>query len=66
MPKPRPNSASVLKGKVLEQAQPWLDEGRSVPEVARELKVLANTLHQAMRGGRLRKREKKANQPLSK
>src|SRR5438309_501999 len=41
--KPRHSSASVLKGKVLEQAQRWLDEGRSVPEVAEELKVLSNT-----------------------
>mgnify|MGYP001587382429 CR=1 FL=1 len=52
--KPRHSSASVLKRKVLEQAQRLLDEGRSVPEVAGELKVLANTLHQAIRAGRLR------------
>jgi len=58
--KPRHSSASVLKGKVLEQAQRWLDEGRSVPEVAEELKVLANTLHKAIRAGRLRGGQKKA------
>jgi len=45
--RPRHSSASVLKGEVLEQAQCLLDEGRSVPEVAEELKVLANTLHKA-------------------
>jgi hypothetical protein len=56
---PRHNSASVLKGKVLEQAQRLLDEGRSVPEVAAELKVLANTLHKAVRAGRLRGVQKK-------
>jgi len=50
----------VLKGEVLEQAQQLLDEGRSVPEVARELKVLANTLHKAVRAGRLRASQKKA------
>ena len=54
--KPRHSSASVLKGEVLERAQQLLDEGRSVPEVARELKVLANTLHKAIRAGRLLKK----------
>jgi hypothetical protein len=58
--KPRHSSASVLKGEVLEQAQQLLDEGRSVPEVAGELKVLANTLHKAIRAGRLRGGQKKA------
>ena len=58
--KPRHSSASVLKGEVLEQAQRLLDEGRSVPEVAEELKVLAHTLHKAIRAGRLRGGQKKA------
>jgi hypothetical protein len=58
--KPRHNSASVLKGEVLEQAQRFLDEGRSVPEVAGELRVLANTLHKAIHAGRLRAGQKKA------
>src|SRR5437660_292333 len=40
--KPRRSSASVLKGKVSERARMLLEEGRSVPEVASELKVLAN------------------------
>jgi Ni,Fe-hydrogenase III small subunit len=57
---PRHSSASVLKGPVLEQAQQLLDEGRSVPEVAAELKVLPNTLHKAIRAGRLRGGQKKA------
>ncbi len=57
--KPRHSSASVLKGEVLEQAQRLLDEGRSVPEVAEELKVLPNTLHKAIRAGRLRGGQKK-------
>ena len=57
---PRHSSASVLKGQVLEQAQRLLDEGRSVPEVAVELKVLANTLHKAIGAGRLRGSQKKA------
>ena len=58
--KPRHSSASVLKGTALEQAQRLLDEGRSVPAVAGELKVLANTLHKAIRAGRLRGGQKKA------
>jgi transposase len=57
--KPRRSSASVLKGEVLERAQTLLNEGRSVPEVARELKVLANTLHKAIRAGRLSIPQKK-------
>jgi transposase len=58
--KPRHSSASVLKGEVLAQAQRLLDEGRSIPEVAGELSVLANTLHKAVRAGRLRAVQKKA------
>jgi len=57
--KPRHSSASVLKGEVLEQAQQLLDEGRSVPEVAAALEVLTNTLHKAIRAGRLRGLPKK-------
>ena len=58
--KPRHSSASVLKGEVIGQAQRLLDEGRSVPEVAQELGVLANTLHKAISAGacgRLKKNE---------
>jgi transposase len=57
--KPRHSSASVLKGEVLEQAQRLLDEGRNLPEVAAEVGVLANTLHKAVRAGRLRGGSKK-------
>jgi transposase len=57
--KPRHSSASVLKAEVLEQAQHLLDAGRSVPEVAAELNVLTNTLHKAIRAGRLRGSQKK-------
>src|SRR6266567_4918466 len=57
--RPRHSSASVLKGEVLEHAQRLLDEGRSVPEVGEALQVLANTLHKAIRAGRLRGGQKK-------
>ena len=58
--KRRHSSASVLKGPVLEQAQQLLDQGRSMPDVAAELNVLANTLHKAVRAGRLSGSQKKA------
>jgi hypothetical protein len=53
----------VLKGPVLERAQQLLDETRTVPEVAAELKVLPNTLHKAIRAGGLRTRQKTAIAP---
>lgn len=62
--KPRHDTASVLKGEVLQQAQQLLDEGRSVPEVARALQVLGNTLHKAITAGRLRQ-QKKTSPPAS-
>jgi len=62
-PKPRHSSASVLNGEVLERAQQLLDEGQNVPEVGKQLNVLANTLHKAIRAGRLRQPQKKANAP---
>ena len=61
--KPRHSSASVLKGEVLERAQQLLDEGQNVPEVAKQLNVFANTIHKAIRAGRLRQPQKKANSP---
>jgi hypothetical protein len=61
--KPRHSSASVLKGEVLERAQRLLDEGGSVPDVAAELDVLTNTLHKAIRAGRLRGAQKKMRAP---
>ena len=59
---PRHSSASVLQGPVLEQAQQLLDAGHSVPEVAAELGVLTNTLHKAIRAGRLRGSQKKTRE----
>ena len=56
---PRRRSASVLKGEVKEQAQALLDEGRSVPEAARKLAVLPDTLHKAIRAQRLHQSKKR-------
>lgn len=59
--KPRQSSASVLKGAVLERARELLEQGRSVPDVSSELKVLTNTPHKAIRAGRLPAPQKKLN-----
>src|SRR5439155_24218035 len=61
--KPRHSSASKLKSETLARAQQLLDEGGSVPEVAEEIEVLANTIHKAIRAARLRRPppQKKAN-----
>jgi transposase len=63
--KPRQSSASVLKGEVLERARELLQQGRSVPDVSSELKVLANTLHKAIRAGRLPAPQKKRIRPTA-
>lgn len=55
----RRRSASVLIAEVQQQAQELLDQGRAVPEVARNLELLPNTLHKAIRAGRLRAIKKK-------
>jgi len=57
----RLSSASVLKGEVLDRARALLEQGWSVPQVSSELKVLANTLHKAIRAGRLPAAQKKTN-----
>jgi hypothetical protein len=59
--KSRQSSASVLKGEMLERARTMLEQGRSVPDVASDLEVLANTLHKAIRAGRLPAPQKKRN-----
>jgi hypothetical protein len=50
-------NGTVKPQEVLERAQQLLEAGQSVPAVARELKVLGNTLHKAIRVGRLRKKK---------
>lgn len=54
----RRRSASVLTPEVKEQAQALLDEGRSVPEVSQSVGVAGNTLHKAIRDGRLHQSKK--------
>jgi DNA invertase Pin-like site-specific DNA recombinase len=43
----------------LEQAQRLLDQGRSVPQISREIGVLKTTLHKAIDDGRLKQGIKK-------
>jgi transposase-like protein len=52
-------SASKLTEQVCQQAQGLLDQGLNVPEVGRQLGILSNTLHKAIRAGRLRPGKKK-------
>lgn len=50
---PRRRSAAVLTPEVQQRAQALLDAGQSVPEVGRAIGVAGNTLHKAIRAGRL-------------
>jgi hypothetical protein len=52
----RTRSAPVLTEEVVRECQRLLDEGKTVPEIGCEQKVLTNTLHKAIRAGRLKKR----------
>jgi transposase len=58
---PRRRSATVLTPEVKQQAQALLDAGHSVPEVSREIGVAGNTLHKAIRAGRLHAGKKSAD-----
>jgi hypothetical protein len=56
-PKPRPGRK--LTPEVLVQVQALLDAGAAVPAIRRQTGVLANTIHKAIRAGRLRAGAKK-------
>jgi transposase-like protein len=56
---PSRRRGSKLTPELLVEAQALLDEGLEVPDVARRLGMLTNTLHKAIRAGRLHKRVKK-------
>jgi transposase len=58
-PAVRKRSGRVLQDTVLKNAEALLNAGKSVPEVARELGVLANTIHKAIRAKRLPALQKK-------
>jgi hypothetical protein len=52
---PPPRQGRKLTPEVLAQAQARLDAGDDVPAVSRQTGVLANTIHKAIRAGRLRR-----------
>jgi DNA invertase Pin-like site-specific DNA recombinase len=56
---PRRRGAAVITAEVQAQAQQLLDAGQSVPEVAKELGILADTLRKAIGAGRLHAVKKK-------
>lgn len=58
---PRRRSANVLIPEVKQRAQALLDEGKSVPEVSREIGVAGTTLQKAMQAGRLHALKKNAD-----
>lgn len=52
----KPRTGRKLTPAVLTQAQALLDEGLAVPALSQQTGVLANTLHKALRAGRLVRR----------
>jgi transposase-like protein len=60
---PARRSGHKLTPERLLEAQALLDQGSSVPEVSRQLDVLASTLHKAIDHGRLRLALKKRKTP---
>jgi transposase-like protein len=60
---PTPRVGTKLTPTVLPQVQTLLDQGQSVPQISRATGVLANTIHKAIRLGRLRVAAKKKTLP---
>jgi transposase-like protein len=56
---------AVLTSEVLEQVQHLLDGEHSVPDIAKELDLKADTLHKALRAGKLRRPLKKRGVPAA-
>ena len=56
---PKRRSAGVLKGELKDQTQILLDQGKSVPEVSKIVEIKPDTLHKAIRDGRLRPPKKR-------
>jgi hypothetical protein len=56
---PKPRTGRKLTPEVLAQVQARLDLGQAVPKISRQTGVLANTIHKAIRAGRLRELAKK-------
>jgi len=56
---PNRRGAAVLTPPVLDKVQALLDEGRSIPEIAKELTLKADTLRKAVQAGKLYQPSKK-------
>ena len=56
---PARRGSPKLTAERLAEAQGLLEQGRSVPEIGREIGVLATTLHKALDDGRLIRPKKK-------
>jgi len=56
---PNRRGAAVLTPPVLAKVQELLDDGRSIPEIARELSLKADTLRKAVQSGKLHTPQKK-------
>lgn len=56
---PNRRGSVVLTPPVLEKVQGLLDAGHSIPEIARELSLKADTLRKAVQAGKLHKPQKK-------
>lgn len=56
---PKRRGPAVLTPPVLEKTQQLLDAGQSIPEIAKELSLKADTLRKAVQAGKLHKPQKK-------
>lgn len=59
----KPRTGSKLTPEALVQVQALLDQGIPVPEIGQRTGVLANTLHKAIRAGRLVRRAPEKKRP---
>ena len=56
---------AVLTSAVLEQVQQLLDDEHTIPDIAKELGLKSDTLHKALRSGKLHRPSKKSVVPAS-
>lgn len=56
---PRRRGAAVLTPPVVAEVQRYLDQGKEIAEIADLMDLLADTLHKAVRSGKLHKPKKK-------
>lgn len=59
----KPKSGNKLTPEHLIEVQALLNDGLDVPAIAAQVGILANTIHKAIRAGRLKKRTSRSLQP---